>query len=202
MISEWRNVHFLDACEGHVAAITDLGEIKIATEDIGYECPVNYKEQIETVHNPRQLAVGWMHAAVLLQNGRVQVFGESNCCNAGNVSHWSDVVDIDVFGCYYSPIQTVGLTKQGRVLYTDNYDHEPDNWHDIVSVSCGDYFIVGLDSHGKVHACGRNDAGQCDVDDWPEMICAKGDFFTTVAIDREGWIWMTPIGRTNYRIIP
>ena len=123
MISEWRNVHFLDACEGHVAAITDLGEIKIATEDSGYECPVNYKEQIETIHNPKQLAVGWMHAAVLLQNGRVQVFGKSNCCNAGNISHWSDVVDIDVFGCYYSPIQTVGLTMNGCVLYTDNYDY-------------------------------------------------------------------------------
>ena len=199
---QWNHVRFLDACEGHVAAITDSGEIRITTEDAGYESPINYKVQIEAIQHARQLAVGWLHAAVLLQNGRVQVFGDASCCNAGNISHWSDVIDIDVFGCYFSPIQTVGLTKHGHVLYTDDYDHEPDNWHDIVSVSCGDYFIVGLDSHGKVHACGRNDVGQCDVDDWPEMICAKGDFFRTIAIDRDGWIWMTPIGKTNYRITP
>ena len=198
--AQWNNVRFLDACEGHAAAITDSGEIKIATEIGLVDCPTNYKAQIEAIRNPRQLSVGWMHAAVLLQNWKVQVVGKSDCCNAGNVSNWSDVVDIDVFGCYYSPIQTVGITRSGRVLYTDNYEGEPDNWPDIVSISCGDYFIVGLDNSGKVHACGRNDAGQCDIKDWPEMLCVKGDFFKTVAIDRDGWIWMTPIGRTNYRI--
>lgn len=196
---KWQNVCFLDACEGHVAVITKEGEIKSVTEEDFERSPADYKKQIEMIQNPKRLAVGYDHAAILLSNGRVQVVGDGYG-NADNVSDWIDIVDIDAFGCYYSPIQTVGVTKNGFVHYTENYDNEPDKWHDIVSVSCGDAFIVALDKDGKVYACGRNDAGQCDVNNWPRMICAKGDFFKTVAIDEDGWIWMTPIGKTNYRI--
>ena len=204
---QWNHVHFLDACEGHVAAITDSGEIRIATDDSGYPYPENYKEQIEAIQHARQLAVGWLHAAVLLSDGRVQVVGNSNYCDANKTDDWSDVIDIDVFGCYFSISYTVGLTQNGHVLYTRKFadglkNNMPENWHDIVSVSCGMDFMVGLDCHGKVHACGRNDVGQCDVDDWPEMICARGDFDMIVGIDTNGWIWMTPFGKTNYRITP
>jgi|GEM_PF-6036778 len=197
-IHHWKNISQLDACEGHSAAITADGRILIVTEKGGYETPKDYTKEITSIPNPRRLAVGWLHGAVLLQDGRVKAVGE-NWCNSCNVSHWENVVDIDVFGCYFSPTQTVGLTGDGHVLHTNDYD-EPQSWKDIVSVSCGDAFLVALDKNGKLHACGRNDCGQCDVEGWPKMICAKGDFFTTVGIDEEGWIWMTPGGKTKFRV--
>ena len=196
-IRSWRNIVMVDACEGHVAAVMRDGRIEIATETWGYEVPVNYSKELREIRNAKKAAVGWLHAAILLTDGTVRIVGE--CDHVKQCDGWKDVIDIDVFGCYYSPTQTVGLTLSGRVLHSLD-DDEPDSWHEIVSVSCGNQFIVGLDKNGLVFACGRNDQGQCDVADWPKMICAKGDFFRTVAIDTDGWIWMTPVGKTQYNI--
>ena len=199
-IRSWRNLTMVDACEGHVAGVMFDGRIEIATETGGYERPNDYSQELHAVVNARRIAVGWLHAAVLLSDGSVKVVGKhNNYCNVGQSELWKDVVDLDVFGCYYSPIQTVGLTSAGQVLHTLD-DDTPDSWRDIVSVSCGDAFIVALDKFGKVHACGRNDHGQCDVTSWPKMTCVKGDFFTTVAIDTQGWIWMTPVGKTRHNV--
>jgi len=199
-VRSWRDIAMVDACEGHVAGVTFDGHVEIATEAYGYGAkPTDYSEELHRISGARRIAVSWLHAAVLLWNGRVRAVGEREYCNVGQCERWDDVVDIDAFGCYYSRIQTVGLTSAGRVLHT--LDNEtPDLWRDVVSVSCGDQHIVSLNKDGRVMACGRNDQGQCEVGDWPRMVYAKGDFFSTIAIDGDGWVWMTPIGRTDVNV--
>ena len=199
-ISSWRNVSQIAACEGHTAAVTKDGKVLIATEPGGWEAaPVKYGESLQNFSDIKKVAVSWLHAAVLRNDGTVVVVGEGDYCNAGNVKHWCNIIDIDVFGCYYSPIQTVGLTSEGKILTTDEeLQKEVQQWSDIISVSCGNANIVALDRNGKVFACGRNDCGQCDIANWPEMLCVKTGFFRTVGIDREGFIWLSGIGKTKY----
>lgn len=43
------------------------------------------------------------------------------------------------------------------------------NWTDIVAVSVGYDYTVGLRSDGTVVAAGNNHYGQCDVGDWTDI---------------------------------
>ena len=196
-VCSWRNVVLMDSCEGHVAAVMSDGRVVGVTEKDDFEGPTDYSDELQEIRNARRVSVGWDHAAVLLTDGTVKIVGRH--CRANQCEQWEDVVDVDVFGCYYSPSQTVGLTVSGRVLHMLG-ESTPDSWRDIVSVSCGNQFIVALDKFGKVCACGCNNRGQCDVAGWPQMTCVRGDFATTVAIDKEGWVWMTPIGKTQHNV--
>ena len=45
-----------------------------------------------------------------------------------------------------------------------------ESWSDIVDVACGDYFVAGLDSHGRVHIDVENDDIKKQVNDWYEII--------------------------------
>ena len=199
-ISSWRNVSQIAACEGHTAAVTKDGKVLIATEPGGWEAaPVKYGESLQNFSDIKKVAVSWLCAAALKNDGTIAMAGECFHDRAYEMKDWKNIIDIDVFGCYYSPIQTVGLTSEGKILTTDEeLQKEVQQWSDIISVSCGDANIVALDRNGKVFACGCNDCGQCDIANWPEMLCVKTGFFRTVGIDREGFIWLSGIGETKY----
>ena len=40
------------------------------------------------------------------------------------------------------------------------------DWKDIIAVSAGEYYTVGMKSDGTVVATGENKLGQCEVSDW------------------------------------
>ena len=198
-VEQWTEVKEISACHGHTAAITESGQILIATENGGWESPKNYGQQLQNISDVKKVAVSWLHAAVSGNNGTIVVVGAGDFCDAGNVENWRNIIDIDVYGSYYTCIQTVGLTSEGKIFATaKELQKECQQWIDIISVSCGNDNIVALDRNGKVFACGRNDLGQCDVAGWPEMLCVKTDFFRTVGIDKDGFIWISKIGRTSY----
>lgn len=41
-----------------------------------------------------------------------------------------------------------------------------ENWKDIVLISAGNSYSLGLQSDGQVVAVGNNYYGQCDIEDW------------------------------------
>ena len=91
------------------------------------------------------------------------------------------------------------FTSTGKVVTTnDDLVKNVDQWENIVSASCGDYSIVALNNKGKVFFCGYNEKALAGLENWPEMLCVKTGFFRTVGIDREGFIWLSGIGKTKY----
>ena len=132
--------------------------------------------------------------AILDCFGNVHVVGVRDYCNAGDVSDWRDIVDAAVFGCYYSPIQTVGLRADGKVLHTLACD-EIDLWRGIVSVSClGSHAVVALDEDGHVMLAGNDsqlNAHWETIKEWPPMAAIKGNYETLVGIDKDGRLWVS-----------
>ena len=199
-ISSWRNVSQIAACEGHTAAVTKDGKVLIATEPGGWEAvPVKYGESLQNFSDIKKVAVSWLCAAALKNDGTIAMAGECFHDRACEMKDWKNIVDIDLFGCYHSMLQTVGLTSTGKVVTTKNdLVKNVDQWENIVSVSCGDYSIVALNNKGKVFFCGYNEKALAGLENWPEMLCVKTGFFRTVGIDREGFIWLSRIGKTKY----
>ena len=53
-------------------------------------------------------------------------------------------------------------------------------------VSAGKGHSVGLNSEGKVLACGANGYGQTDVSEWKNIICVRAGGYGTLAINEDG----------------
>ena len=75
------------------------------------------------------------------------------------------------------------LTSDGNVtilgtIMGSNLDSNPNKWSRIVDIAAGDNHLVALNDKGKVFAIGDNTNGQCDVDDFKNIVkiyaCEKG----------------------------
>lgn len=192
----WHGLKLIVACQGRVAGVLHNGTIISISDQGGYEKPENYDGELECRYGKEvvKLAVSWLHAAVLDVSGRVSVVGAGDCCNAGDVSDWRDIVDVDVFGCYYSCIQTVGLRSDGSVLHTLDCP-EIDSWRDVVSVSClGDSAVVALRKDGYIMLAGndrRLNSHRGTIKEWPPLIAIRGNYDTLVGVDKDGRLWVS-----------
>lgn len=183
------------ACEGRFAAVKFDGSVISVSNRSGYEKPFDYDGQLERTceNGVKKVAVGWLHAAVLDNGGHVTVVGEKEYCDAGAVDDWHDVVDIEVFGCYHSCIQTVGLRADGTVYHTLDCP-EIDSWRNVVSVSClSDRGVVGLDRRGHVLLAGNMPDVSEILKSWPPMAAIKGNYGTLVGVDKGGNLWVSGI---------
>ena len=59
---------------------------------------------------------------------------------------------------------------------------------DRETVSAGYYHTVGLKSDGTVVAVGNNDDGQCDVDDWTDIVAVSAGYYHTVGLKSDGTV--------------
>ena len=60
-------------------------------------------------------------------------------------------------------------------------------WTDIVAVA-GVYHTVGLKADGTVVAAGDNDAGQCDVSGWRDVVAVAAGGIHTVGLKADGTV--------------
>ena len=57
-----------------------------------------------------------------------------------------------------------------------------------MAVSAGSYHTVGLKSDGTVVAAGENDYGQCDVQDWTDIVTVSASSYHTVGLKSDGTV--------------
>ena len=85
------------------------------------------------------------------------------------------------------------LKNDGTVISTGSYgnggEYDVSNWTDIVAVCDTYWHTVGLKSDGTVVAVGANGCGQCDVDDWRDIVAiSAGDSSHTVGLKSDGTV--------------
>ena len=85
---------------------------------------------------------------------------------------------------------TVALITNGKVIanvykndengYFFYYGQNAVNhWSDIIAISAGEEFTLGLKSDGSVVSVGSNAYGECDIDDWTDIIAVSaGDGYS------------------------
>ncbi len=90
----------------------------------------------------------------------------------------------------------VGLKEDGTVI-CEGVEHEYlintiEQWNGIVKIAAGYETIVGLKGDGTVVAVcpGRSDVGQCEVDDWTDVIAINTNGKVTIGITKDGRVLM------------
>ncbi len=101
-------------------------------------------------------------------------------------------------GSDYAAMSTVfiGLCEDGTVIsegiQLDYLINTKEKWNGIVKIAAANETVVGLKGDGTVVAVcpGRSDVGQCDVDDWTDVIAVNTNGKVTIGITKEGKVLM------------
>jgi len=64
------------------------------------------------------------------------------------------------------------------------------------TVSTGNYHTVGVKADGTVAAVGRNDEGQCNVEDWTDIVAVSAGYLHTVGLKADGTV--VAVGQNAY----
>ena len=101
---------------------------------------------------------------------------------------------------YYAQAESLlsaGKSKEAIVAFwaSDNYKDARDRvlplWDEIAirdTVAAGIFHTVGLKANGTVVAMGYNGEGQCDVDDWTDIVAISAVGYYTVGLKADGTV--------------
>lgn len=175
----------------------------------------NGKEKIDTSlwTGVIDIALGEQFALALKEDGTVVADGH-NGDGQCDVKEWNNIVDVDA-GWRFA----VGLTQDGQLRFSGyadkqraDYQRNKEKWKEVIRISAsggetdarkesgkkrGNGHIVGLKKDGTVVAIGDNTYGQCDVDDWKDIVrIITGDWYT-VGIRSDGRVLITGDNKNN-----
>ena len=114
-----------------------------------------------------------------------------------NVTGWKDLVSIAGFSDV-----TAGLKSDGKVITTSeainneiNKSNSPWLGADIVAISTGNAYIVGLNRDGTLRSAGHDAGdGQREVEDWENIIAIATGWRHTVGLNSSGNVLITGYG--------
>lgn len=186
-VSDWKDIVAISASD-HTVGLKSDGTV-IATGDNSYgQCGVSDWTDIIAV------SAGAFHTVGLKSDGtvvatKIAEVNDTNCDSGQNeVSGWTDIIAV-VAGVWH----TVGLKSDGTVVATGgdgmvltvgavsvSTNHGQSNvhdWKDIVAISAGSGYTLGLKNDGTVIATefipSKNDSsassGQQGLDDWKDI---------------------------------
>jgi len=76
--------------------------------------------------------------------------------------------------------------------YQDAQELSAKLWKSVaVPVAAGGYHSLGLKSDGTVVATGDNDHGQCDVNDWTDIVAVAGGYIHSIGLKSDGTVVAT-----------
>ncbi len=82
---------------------------------------------------------------------------------------------------------TIAVLEDGGAAVS-GMDINVENWKNIVAVSAGSMYVVGLCADGSVVASGSNSVGQCSVSDWQSIVAVSAGYSHTVGIRADGTV--------------
>ena len=191
-----------------IVSISNLGVIAIGLKDDGSvitsgELHVDVDDWSDVV----AVSAGERYVVALKSDGTVLGAGHDAGDGQLKVTAWTDIVAIatgwrhtvalDSDGAIY--ITGYGSTKQLKEI-SKNYSQ----WENVIAIAAGGGDIVGkghtvgLRSDGTVVAVGDNAYGQCDVDDWNNVIAIAAGDWHTVGLCADGTVLSTRPDANKY----
>lgn len=195
-VEDWSDIISASA-KGKIAiGLKKDGSVVTAGQVTGFRIDTSDWNNIIAVSAGEQFVVGLKSNGTLTAQG-IDGYGETD------IDSWNNIIAIDT-GWQH----TVGLDKDGKVWVTGIHSEKLRNdisenksqWTDIVSISTGGStgensrgkgHIVALKRDGTVVAVGDNSDGQCNVDEWENVIAISAGDYHTVGLTKDGRILTT-----------
>jgi hypothetical protein len=180
-VDDWNDIVQVAAGDGHTAGLKSNGTVVAVGYNNNGQCDVAGWTDIVQIAASYYFTVG-------LRSDRTVVTAGPTWQRQLDTSKWTDIVQI-VASLY----DVVGLESDGTVVTAGPSGTEqstikkPDtsNWTEIVQIAA--YLqVVGLKADGTVVATGDNRLGQCEVDDWKDIVQVAAGAWHTVGLKADG----------------
>lgn len=126
------------------------------------------------------------------KDGLVLAVGEGNC--AEQISTWKDINNVYVKGNAIYAIK-----NDGTVIYAGETDYDNAEyiyaWENVDKLYLADKHMLALTKNSTVRAVGDNENGQCEVEEWYDIIDLAVSYHS-VALSKEGKVYA--IGENNF----
>lgn len=156
-VQGWKNLKRIYTSHHATLGVTYDGNVLMAGYTANYKDALNWRNIEKLDFGKEPLIAG------LKKDGRAICKGTYYDYSA--VPGWTDLVDI---ACTCDNV--FGLKKDGTVVSALKSFTEVSEWRDIVQIACGGDHIIGLKKDGTVVAEGDNSEGQCNVENWKNVI--------------------------------
>lgn len=189
----------------HVLSVSVMGNIVIGLKEDGTVVTAtinNYRLGTETWNDVIQVSAGEQYIIGLKEDGTLLALGH-NGDRQTNIDAWENIVSIDTGWRH-----TVGLDSEGYIHITGfgdtrqeeaiNSKREDDNIIIAVAAGGGKPGIYGEAGHTvalrqdhTVVAVGDNSSGQCNVEEWEDIIAISAGANHTVGLRQDGTVVTT-----------
>lgn len=199
----WQDIVSIAVCGDIVLGLKPDGTVVSAERETDYRIDVREWSDIVAI------AVGEQYVVGLKEDGTLTAQGH-NGDGQTNIDGWNNIVCIDAGWRH-----TVGLDAAGNIYITgygskrqmDAIEKNREQWCNIVTISAGGGGEIGqghtvaLKRDGTVVAVGDNTYGQCDVNDWTDIIAVSAGDFHTVGLKADGSVIITNADQATYEEI-
>ncbi len=128
----------------------------------------------------------------LKKDGLVLSVGDIKCSE--QISTWKDIKK-----AYVKDNAIYGIKDDGTVVYAGNTEYANAeyiySWENVDSLYLADKHMLALTKNATVRAIGSNENGQCDVDEWYDII-GLAVAFHSVGLSKDGKVHAT--GENNF----
>lgn len=192
-VKEWKNIIALAAGDFHLLGLNKDGRVLATGKNNLNQCNVeNWKEIV-------QVAACTDYSAALDKNGRVYICG-TNEFGVEKAKKWSSVKKIALGNNHILALMGDNTVKfEGS--NEDNQGEEVKNWTNIVDIAAGEYHSLALQKDGTVFSSGLNLDGECNVEDWKNIMQIQAAFNISMGVDVAGNIWSTNNIKINKKTI-
>ncbi len=129
-----------------------------------------------------------INIAGLKADGSV-VVGGNNDYGQSSSEQLKDIIALDI-----NAGTMVALNEYGKIFVLgknqDKFQKLVDEWQNVISVAISDNHIVGLTSEGQVLACGDNSRGQCETEEWKDIVQISAAGCYTAALSENGTVYI------------
>lgn len=202
LISEWSEIVSIAGFGNKILGLRADGSVLSCGE-----LTEDQKQIIAQWRDIIQISAGEQFCVGLTKEGYVVSCGH-NGDKQTDVSSWSNITEIDT-----SWRLTAALDNQGKIWLTGyraeslrkEIENNIDKWTNIKHISVGggnDWddvkgHIVGLRENGTVVAVGDNRCGQCNVEDWTDIVAVAAGDWHTVGLKKDGTVVVAGFERDN-----
>ena len=175
----WSDIVAVAAGQRHTVGLKRDGTVVAVGSDRDGQCYVKSWNNIVAIAASGNYTIG------LKNGGTVESVGSG----VGYLKDLTNIVAVEAGSGW-----RVVLKEDGALVFSSSSDRisrsvvyaDLSAWKDIVQISGGWDYLIGLKSDGTVLAAGRNGSGQCNVENWSDIVAIAAGINHTVGLTRDG----------------